>query len=151
MAHEDVTRTVSSYVAGMEADPEFCGVSFRRSVPETVRAAIFAAEAGKDAVALKTAIAAKNKAGSELAAEICKKYSVKPLGATSTPGGVKTLEKVLLGWLNLKVDETGKTPAAIAAAMLKPDYMPKLQRVYKSQHGKDVTIEQITEILGKVV
>ncbi len=150
MAHEDVTRTVSSYVPGMEADPEFCGVSFRRSVSETIRAAIAAAETAKDAAALKVAIAAKNKAGSDLAGEICKRYGVKPLGAVSAPGGAKTLENYLRDLVINQAGFTGKSAVAIAKSLGSDENLERCQKLFKAARGKDATIEAIKEVLAKL-
>ena len=150
MAHEDVTRTVSSYVPGMESDPEFCGVSFRRPVPEALRAAIAAAEAAKDSPALKLAIAAKNKAGSELAGEICKKYGVKPLGAVSAPGGAKTLENYRRDLAINQAMFTGKTIPENATSLGSDKNLAIVQKAFKAAKGKEVTLEAIREVLTKL-
>src|SRR5574343_1675165 len=74
-----VTITVQGYVPGMENDPEFLGCAFRRTTPFN-----------------STQVKERNDARSQLSADICKKYSVKPLGATSAPSGGITKKTIAI-------------------------------------------------------
>lgn len=109
-----VTITVQGFVPGMEADPEFIGCSFRRVTT-------FNSEQVKE----------RNDARAQLSADVCKKYSVKPLGATSAPtGGI-----------------TKKTIAIIQALAVLTMDVGKIQKVL-AKKGITVSLEDIQANLG---
>ena len=88
-----VSCTVAGYIPGMEADPEFIGVMFRRKLD----------------LSLAEDIKAKNSARGNLIAEKCKAYGVKPLGAVSAPAsGPNKKEQAMVLALAELTNDIGK-------------------------------------------
>jgi hypothetical protein len=111
-----VTFKAAGYVPGMESDSEFEGIAFMRLIPAE----------------LKGDITAINKLRSNLIAEKCKQYGVKPLGATSAPTSGPTKKEIAM--IQALGDLTNDN-AKIAKVMLK-------------KTGKTFTTEEIAAILA---
>jgi hypothetical protein len=110
-----VTFKVAGYVLGMENDAEFEGVAFQRAIP----------------VEMKGDIQAVNKLRSNLIAEKCKLYGVKPLGATSAPTSGPTKKEI----------------AMIQALGDLTNDVNKIAKIMLKKTGKTFTGEEIQAIL----
>lgn len=96
-----VTFKVAGYVAGMESDAAFEGVSFQKAIPPE----------------MKGDVKATNTLRQGLMAEVCKKYGVKPLGAASAPaGGIGARDKELIKAIGSLTSDVKKIIAAFKKA-----------------------------------